>query len=308
MKYSLLILLCFGFGHLKAQNKKEQLLILANHIDSLNNLVSTKNNDIVEKQNQIAKLQQELGERKYQLNENETQINNLQKDLIETKQEITNKTTQNQVLTQQIIELEKRTIKYDCSGAVGNSVQNYPCRISGFSNGCIGEEGHCEKIPSDWDLHAAILNLKKDFNNDSIIDIEDLGPAINLSEDLNQDGTIDIYDINYPQKIKYTIAVKNPSLIRDDGLTYYNLTGEISNDGEKIILDSPIDIFFPYNGEGKEEFSKEKRMEIFLVVNPEIVVYRNKIVTLKGKITSGITQSYQDGFLFRVEDILGVVK
>ena len=49
-------------------------------------------------------------------------------------------------------------------------------------------------------------------------------------------------------------------------------------------------------------------MELYLVVNPEIVVYRNKIVTLKGKITSGITQSYQDGFLFRVEDILGIVK
>jgi hypothetical protein len=308
MKYSLLILLCFGFGHLKAQNKKEQLLILANHIDSLNNLVSTKNNDIVEKQNQIAKLQLELGKSKSQLNENETQINNLQEDLVETKQEISNKTTQNQVLTQQIIELEKRKIKYDCSGAVGNSVQNYPCRISGFSNGCIGEEGHCEKIPSDWDLHAAILNLKKDFNNDSIIDIEDLGPAINLSEDLNQDGTIDIYDINYPQKIKYTIAIKNPSLIRDDELTSYNLTGKISNDGEKIILDSPIDIIYPDMVEGNEKYSKEKRMELYLVVNPEIVIYRNKIVTLKGKITSGITQSYQDGFLFRVEDILGVVK
>ena len=66
-----------------------------------------------------------------------------------------------------------------------------------------------------------------------------------MAEDLNQDGTIDIYDINYPQKIKYTIAIKNPSLIRDDGLTYYNLTGKISNDGEKIILDSPIDIVFP---------------------------------------------------------------
>jgi hypothetical protein len=84
--------------------------------------------------------------------------------------------------------------------------------------------------------------------------------------------------------------------------------GKISIDGKKIILNYPIDIVFPNMGDGNEENLIDKRAEIFLSVGSEIVVYRNKIVVIKGKIVSGNTQSYADGFLFVVEDILGVVK
>jgi hypothetical protein len=195
---------------------------------------------------------------------------------------------------------------------VGNSTRNYPYRIYGNFSGCIGEDGDgesdCEKIPSDWDLHTAVLLLIEDFNNDSIIDVQDLEPAIKKIGDLNQDGSIDIYDIDYPKKIQHTNAIINPSIIKDDQVTSYNLMGKISIDGKKIILNYPIDIVFPNMGDGNEENLIDKRAEIFLSVGSEIVVYRNKIVVIKGKIVSGNTQSYADGFLFVVEDILGVVK
>ncbi len=49
-------------------------------------------------------------------------------------------------------------------------------------------------------------------------------------------------------------------------------------------------------------------MEINLSNFNEIIVYRNKIVVLKGKIVSGNTQTFDDRFIFIVEDILGEVK
>ena len=285
-KLLLLLTLTIVVINVKAQNKKEQLLILTNRFDSLNMVVLTKNSELIEKQNQIAKLQQEL---------------------TTNKQKLENTLNQNQVLTQQIIDLEKPQLKYDCSGAVGNSSRNYPFRISGVSNGCIGEvgegEGDCEKIPSDLDLHSAILVLKDDYNGDTVIDVLDLAPAIEKIGDVNIDSKIDIYEILYPEPLNYTVAVKNPNLLHDNG-SIYNLMGIISSDG-RLKLRLPIDLTDDNSGEGG---NIGRVSEIDLWGSTNIVVYCNKTVVLRGKLLSGNTQSYRNNFAFQVDQIVGIVK
>ena len=302
-KLLILITLAIISASAYAQNKKEQLVILSNRIDSLNLVVSTKNSDIVEKQNQMTKFEQELIGNKQKLSDAETQINNLKQDITLGNQKLANAVTQIQLLSQQIITLKNTQLKHDCSSAVGNSSGNYPTRINGNISGCISEG--CDEIPSDLDLHASILMLDDDYNGDSVIDIRDLETAIVKKGDVNKDSKIDIYDIVYPEPLKYTVAVKNPNLLHDNG-SIYNLIGIISSDGRSVLkVRLPIDLTDDNPGEGGNE---GRVSEIDLWVSTNIVVYRNMTVVLRGKLLSGNSQSYRNNFAFQVDQIVGVVK
>jgi len=296
-----------------AQTKKEQIIILTSRIDSLFQVVDSKNTIIDESIKTIKNLENKI-------NENNIIETKLQNDVLLSKLKYdsilnlldsnTNKLeTQlknNKILSLQINELKNFNLKYDCREALGNSSSNYPYRISGVMNGCIGES--CEVVPSDLELHAAILKISKDFNNDGIINVKDLESAIKEIGDINDDGKKDIYDLNYPNKIKYTKNIINPQVIKDDDITSYNLSGNISEDGTKIILSKPIYIIYPNLGDGNEEYLRVERKEIYISVGAEISLYKNKNIVVKGKLYSGNVKSYTDGFVFFIEEILGAIK
>jgi hypothetical protein len=209
-------------------------------------------------------------------------------------------------LSQQIQDDLKLKIKRSFSEVIGNSTTNYPIRITGEMSGCIG--GGCEEVPSDIDLYKAIEVIDEDYNGDGVIGYEDLEPAINQTGDINRDGAIDLYDIVYPNEIKTTQSTGNSgAFIADDNMSYY-LSGRISENGDRILFDYPIDISYFNALDSQNKTSTELRRELNLIVSNELIVYRNKNVVLKGKINSGITQAYKDLFLFQVDEIVGVAE
>jgi len=205
-----------------AQSKKEQIIILTTRLDSLVQVINLRNTVIDENLKTINKLEQKTIE-------NDLTHSKLQKELFQLKlnfdsilniidsNKIEIQAKNNQILSLKSHEFKSPSLIYDCKGALGNSSSYYPFRTNGEINGCIVET--CEEIPSDIELHATILNIKKDFNNDGIIDVSDLEPAIKEIGDINEDGRKDIYDINYPNKIKYAKTTINPRLIKDDQIT-----------------------------------------------------------------------------------------
>jgi len=294
-----------------AQNKKEQILILTSQVDSLIQVINVKNSlieknlinidNLERKNNENNIIQSNLRNELFLLNLNIDSILNI---LDSNKIEIQSKN--NQILSLKNHEFKSPNLIYDCKGALGNSSSYYPFRMNGEMNGCIGKK--CQEVPTDMELHSVILNISKDFNNDGIIDVMDLQSAIMEVGDINGDGKKDIYDINYPNKIKYTKTTINPQLIKDDQITSYYLSGKISDDGKKIILSAPIDILYPNLGEGGDEYARDEITEIYIAVGGEISLYKNKNIVVKGKIHYGITQSYIDGFIFEVEEIIGITK
>ena len=151
------------------------------------------------------------------------------------------------------------------------------------------------------------MALNDDFDQDGIIGVGDLESAVNEITDRNADGKMDIYDLIYPSPLKIISAVNNPSSIREDNGSSYILTGEISPDGDRLILQAPLNISYLNWVEGQSMYLTEKRSQIYLLASDDIIVCRNRKVVIKGKIQHGITQSYIDGFLFLVEEIIGVV-
>lgn len=312
-KILLLLIITIAVINVNAQNKKEQIRILTNRIDSLYHVDSIKNLELIEKQNQITKLQQELTESKQKLMDIETQISNIKQEFSIDKRKLENTLTQNQVLTQQIIELKKPQLKHDISGVVGNSSKHYKYRVSGEWNGCMGKTGvgedYCEEIPSDWDLYQAIIMLNTDYNNDTVIDGNDLQPAIEKIGDINKDSKTDIYDIVYPETINYTVKVQNPFAMHDDSdyilMGVIILNSDISNNdvtGNYVLKLQSVVELTDFDG------NKTNVNEIWLGVSGNMIIYRNKTVVLKGRLNSGNTPAYQNGFLFSVNQIIGAVK
>jgi hypothetical protein len=310
-KNTITILFMFLLMDCFSQSKKEQILILTSRVDSLIQVINSKN--ILIDKNLI-----EIGNLESKNNENNIIQSNLQNELFQLKvkfdsilnildsNKIEIQSKNNQILSLKNNEFKSPNLIYDCKGALGNSSSYYPFRMNGEMNGCIGKK--CEEVPTDMELHSAILNISKDFNNDGIIDVMDLQSAIMKVGDINGDGKKDIYDINYPNKIKYTKTTINPKLIKDDQITSYYLSGKISDDGKKIILSAPIDILYPNLGEGGDEYARDEITEIYIAVGGEISLYKNKNIVVKGKINYGITQSYIDGFIFVIEEIIGITK
>jgi hypothetical protein len=268
----------------------------------------------VDSLNQILKAQRNTHQEKV-IAFNST-ISNLQSQLSSLNlkmDEMTKEQSKNNLYTVQLLQqidslnkhggLNRNSILKDCSGAVGNSTRSYPYRITGSPNGCIGDG--CDEIPSDEDLHQAILNLKEDYNSDTIIDISDLADAVYKAGDINYDGRVDIYDLIYPTIIKTSNPIKNPLLIYDNQKTF-SLMGKLSMDCSKLILDKPVEIIH-VNPETGFEF-KERKSAISLSEFPQLIVFRNRKIVVTGSLILESTQAYKDGHLFSIIDVLGEVK
>lgn len=289
-----------------SQGKKEQIIKLRSEVDSLNkfvNLLQKYNNDNFSK---IQKLEDSFNKIDKL---NKKFISKLKSDLDSLGQKLIDEEVRYKNLNEEYKNRELKEIKinHDCNEAVGNALKTYPVRTNGLANGCIGLG--CEEIPSDGDLHKAILLLDNDYNSDGIVDIADLAPAIVQIGDINGDSATDIYDIVYPEKIKYTSVITNPFEIKCNFKTTYDLIGRVSSDGKKIILNAPIDIISKSPLDPNGNSANEKRAELFLSVGTQIVIYKNKTVVLRGKLLKGVTQEYGrgGGYLFLVDDIIGVV-
>jgi hypothetical protein len=201
---------------------------------------------------------------------------------------------------------ENKKLNYDCNSVIGNSNKDYNWRISGELSGCHGCE---DLIPRDEDLHKAILSLKKDYDGDDTLGVEDLKYAIVEAGDLNNDHKVNLYDLVYPNKIKYIKAVRNPQFINEIMDESIELCGIISEDGKKIILNNSIEIKSTNLGDSDKEFIVTKKSELFLTDYSELVLFLKSKVVLQGKISSGASKSYAgDGFLFTIDKIIGKVE
>jgi len=287
---------------LNSYAQKKQMIILNYRIDSLTQILSKQRNDSINMIIHINELEKVNTLLKIKLNERDSLNNILTNSNIANKSVIEKKNFEINTLSQRLSHIENNYPKIDCSSVIGNSNRRYPVRVSGESNGCIGDD--CEEIPSDRILHDAVLKLKTDFNGDSIIDVNDLPYLIEKTGDLNKDSKIDIYDIVFPDPIKTTSLIINPNVIIADSLVH-SIIGIISKDGLYLNLQNPIgliDQFYP--GEGS---NKVKTNKIQLAAPSNIIVYRNKLVVLKGKLLSGNTQTYENGFIFQVEEVVGKI-
>jgi len=289
-----------------AQSRKLQIESLSKQVDSLNGVIVVQNGLVAQGEKQLIALKEVLLNREKEIAEGQTRLKSQIAETEEQRVKLEMATSENERLSQQIQDDLKLKIKRSFSEVIGNSTTNYPIRITGEMSGCIG--GGCEEVPSDIDLYKAIEVIDEDYNGDGVIGYEDLEPAINQTGDINRDGAIDLYDIVYPNEIKTTQSTGNSgAFIADDNMSYY-LSGRISENGDRILFDYPIDISYFNALDSQNKTSTELRRELNLIVSNELIVYRNKNVVLKGKINSGITQAYKDLFLFQVDEIVGVAE
>jgi|GEM_PF-3952088 len=287
-----------------AQSRKRQIQSLSKQVDSLNGVIVVHYGLMAQSEKQLIALKELLLIREKEIAEGQTRLKSQIAETEEQRVKLEMATSENERMSQQIQDDLRLKIKRSFSDVIGNSTSNYPIRITGEMSGCIG--GGCEEVPSDIDLYKAIEVIDEDYNGDGVIGYDDFEPAISQTGDVNRDGAIDLYDIVYPKEIKTAAATLNSgSFIADNNMSYY-LTGRISENGDRILFDYPIDISYTSSVDGNSKIFTEKRKELFLLVSSDIIVYRKRKVVLKGKINSGITQAYKDLFLFHVDEIVGV--
>ncbi len=327
MRRLIFFLLFLQTGASFSQSKKEQIEILKSRADSLNAILANErnansqkvqehNSTIANLESQISSLSSALNTIKVNLTKKELENNLLNNDLNLKKQELVLLQSQLKTKTDslktallasstsnvKVSNFAQNKVDYNLEGAIGNSVSRYSYRIDGSWNGCIGDFPDCTKIPSDNDLIKAILSLKKDYNQDKIISVQDLENAVMESEDLNKDGKKDIYDLIYSFK----------NLIYTEDFEYFVVAKIIKHpkyDGLAMQLSESHDVYIwdPTSSSKKLDLKDNRSVVLLAGTLVDKTKYFNKTVILKGKFISGNTQAYIDGLLFFVEGIIGIV-